>query len=162
MSRGSTWSKEGTECLLDIWVRYPIDIPSPLCSMLSHDSFSPDGPTKTRKKYAGKHIKMLMHLTLRVRLDIQDCLLSPALPPLFYLTLYPAQDFFVQWFNNLCIHVGLFTNDGTVEKISIWKGTSPNQKINIVLCINMHYRESCSWLSEKITQTREWPMVASI
>ena len=24
--------------------KYPIDIPSPLCSMLSHDSFSPDGP----------------------------------------------------------------------------------------------------------------------
>ena len=27
--------------------KYPIDIPSPLCPMLSHDSFSPDGPTVT-------------------------------------------------------------------------------------------------------------------
>ena len=44
MSRGSTWSKE------DIWVRYPIDIASPLCSVLSHDKFSPDGPTKARKR----------------------------------------------------------------------------------------------------------------
>ena len=43
MSRAWTWSKEETECLLDIGPKYPIHIP--LYSMLSQDSFSPDGLT---------------------------------------------------------------------------------------------------------------------
>ena len=148
MSPGSTWSKE--ECVLDIWVRYPIDILSPLCSMSRHDSFSPDGPTKAHKRYDGKHIKLLIHhiqhipsqvegegvrpvrRSLYITLDIHDCLLSPALfPPLFPLTLSPAPDPFVQWFNVLCTNVGLLTNSGNVVKMAIWKGTAPNQKMNI-------------------------------
>ena len=53
MSHGA--KRRETECLLDIGVRYPKDIPSPLCSMLSYDSISPDGPTEAHKKYAGKY-----------------------------------------------------------------------------------------------------------
>ena len=63
-----------------------------------------------------------------------------AFPPFFSLTLYPAPDLFVQWFNDLCTQVDLMTNSGTVKKITMWKGTAPNKKICIGFCvINTHY-----------------------
>ena len=43
-SRGSTWSKEETECLLDIGPKYPTDIPAGSLSSMVCIHTSPKGP----------------------------------------------------------------------------------------------------------------------
>ena len=100
--------KEETDCQLDIWVLYPIDIPSPLCTT-TH--FHPTVRQKHVKIMEKTHKHADAFNTFGIRMSEKEldrsadhCIsrwmstidyFSPALPPpFFYLTLYPAYTIF--------------------------------------------------------------------